>query len=180
MFSFYMYDFESWRWSLNCVLYMTWVCSTLTHLLMCCKTTFFILFTALSSCQTVFPDFTPTGYIRENPECLQGKVHCNALYTETTPNQAVLAVPRYSLMNALEASLWTVKVLQILNTQKQHFSSTLHSLPSRTHAQLSWLKLLNASRQQWGESESWGAQMNTATYNFPFVEVDTATLELAQ
>ena len=66
---------------------MTWVCSTLAHLFnidICCKTPFFILFTALSSCQTVFPDFTPTGYIRENPECLHGKVHCKAIYQNYT------------------------------------------------------------------------------------------------
>ena len=32
----------------------------------------------------MFPDFTPTGYIRENPECLRGKVHCKAIYRNYT------------------------------------------------------------------------------------------------
>ena len=52
----------------------------------CCNATFFI-FTAISRCQTVFPDFTPTGYIRDNPECLSGNVQCNAIYRNyTKPN----------------------------------------------------------------------------------------------
>ena len=46
---------------------------------------FIFFFTALSSCQTVFPDFIPTGYIRENVECMNaGNTPCNAIYQNYT------------------------------------------------------------------------------------------------
>ena len=32
----------------------------------------------------MFPDFTPTGYIRDNLECLSGNVQCNAIYRNYT------------------------------------------------------------------------------------------------